>query len=136
MVCFRARGASRRPSPPSRSAARVEGCGACLSRSGRVRDGEKSAGRSQGGVIESYLRDTLAVLATVQNGPRDAAGVLALQEQRLGLAVLEAEDLAVATDVELALDVAASSVFHSPINSPSRWVGWVFLHPQSLQSSS
>lgn len=50
------------------------------------------------------LRDTLAVLATVQNGPGNAAGVLALEEERLGLAVLEAEDLAVATDVQLTLN--------------------------------
>jgi hypothetical protein len=49
------------------------------------------------------LRDTLAVLATVKDGPGNAAGVLALEEQRLGLAVLEAEDLAVATDVQLTL---------------------------------
>lgn len=55
------------------------------------------------GRFGSYLRDTLAVLAAVENGPRDAAGVLALQEERLGLAVLETEDLAVATDVELTL---------------------------------
>jgi hypothetical protein len=52
---------------------------------------------------ESYLRDTLAVLPPVENGPGNAAGVLALEEERLGLAVLEAEDLAVATDVQLTL---------------------------------
>lgn len=51
----------------------------------------------------AYLRDTLLVLPPVEGGPRDLARVLALQEQRLGLAVLEAEDLAVTTDVELAL---------------------------------
>lgn len=51
----------------------------------------------------SYLRDTLAVLAAEKDGPGDAAGVLALEEERLGLAVLEAEDLAVATDVDLTL---------------------------------
>ena len=49
------------------------------------------------------LRDTLAVLATEENSPGNAAGVLALEEERLGLAVLEAEDLAVATDVQLTL---------------------------------
>lgn len=43
------------------------------------------------------------MLPPVEGGPRDLARVLALQEQRLGLAVLEAEDLAVTTDVELAL---------------------------------
>lgn len=51
----------------------------------------------------AYLRDTLAVLSAVENSPGDAAGVLALQEERLGLAVLEPEDLAVAADVEFTL---------------------------------
>ena len=55
------------------------------------------------GMDRSYLRDTLAVLAAEKDGPGDAAGVLALQEERLGLAVLEAEDLAVATDVDFTL---------------------------------
>lgn len=49
------------------------------------------------------LRDTLAVLAAVEDSPGDAAGVLPLEEERLGLAILEAEDLAVATDVQLTL---------------------------------
>lgn len=53
--------------------------------------------------IVAYLRDTLAVLAAVEDGPCDTAGVLPLQEERLRLAVLESEDLAVATDVELTL---------------------------------
>jgi hypothetical protein len=43
------------------------------------------------------------VHAAVENGPGYSAGVLALQEKRLGLAILESEDLAVAADVELAL---------------------------------
>jgi hypothetical protein len=43
------------------------------------------------------------VLPSEQNSPRNSAGVLALQEETLGLAVLEPEDLAVTTDVELAL---------------------------------
>ena len=51
----------------------------------------------------AYLRDTLAVLAAEEDGPGDTAGVLALQEERLRLALLEAEDLAVTTDVELTL---------------------------------
>lgn len=51
----------------------------------------------------SYLRDTLLVLSAEQNGPCDTAGVLALQEEGFGLSILEAEDLAVSTDVELAL---------------------------------
>lgn len=52
---------------------------------------------------ESYLRDTLAVLPAVENGPGNAAGVLALEEEGLGFAVLESEDLVVATDVEFTL---------------------------------
>ena len=57
---------------------------------------------------ESYLRDTLAVLPSVENRPRDPAGVLALEEERLGLAILESEDLAVTADVELTLFIASS----------------------------
>jgi hypothetical protein len=49
------------------------------------------------------LRDTLAVLATEENSPCDAAGVLALEEEGLGLSVLETEDLAVTTDEQLTL---------------------------------
>jgi hypothetical protein len=49
------------------------------------------------------LRDTLAVLATEENSPCDAAGVLALQEEGLGLSVLETEDLGVTADEELTL---------------------------------
>ncbi len=51
----------------------------------------------------TYLRDALPVLSPVEDGPGDAAGVLALQEERLAFAVLESEDLAVAADVELTL---------------------------------
>lgn len=51
----------------------------------------------------SYLRDSLLVLSSEEDGPCDPARVLALEEQRLGLAVLETEDLGIATDVELAL---------------------------------
>ena len=54
-------------------------------------------------MVESYLRDTLAVLSAVQNSPSNATGVLSLQEQRLGLAILETEDLAVATDIDFTL---------------------------------
>jgi hypothetical protein len=61
--------------------------------------------RSRGGLGGggSYLRDTLAVLSAEEDGPGDAAGVLALEEERLGLSVLETEDLAVTADEELAL---------------------------------
>lgn len=55
------------------------------------------------GRLISYLSDTLSVLATVQDSPGNATGVLPLEEERLGFAVLEAEDLGVATDVELTL---------------------------------
>jgi hypothetical protein len=43
------------------------------------------------------------VRPSVQSGPVDLARVLALEEKGLALAVREAEDLAVATDEELAL---------------------------------
>lgn len=58
--------------------------------------------RAWGGLI-SYLSDTLLVLATVQDSPGNATRVLALEEEGLGFAVLETEDLGVATDVELTL---------------------------------
>lgn len=51
----------------------------------------------------THFRDTLLVLASVEGCPCDAARVLALEEEGFGFAVLEAEDFAVAADVELAL---------------------------------
>jgi hypothetical protein len=51
----------------------------------------------------SYLRDTLFVLSAEQDSPGNSAGVLALEEEGFGLSILEAEDLRVTTDVELAL---------------------------------
>lgn len=61
----------------------------------------QSNNNPRGGATD--LRDTLAVLTTEENSPCDAAGVLALEEKGLGLSTLEAEDLAVATDEQLAL---------------------------------
>lgn len=61
--------------------------------------------RNKGGNRNTDFRDTLAVLATVENGPRYPTRVLALEEKRLGLSILESEDLAVATDVQLTLKV-------------------------------
>lgn len=43
------------------------------------------------------------MLAPEENGPCDAAGVLALEEEGFGFSILEAEDFAVATDVEFTL---------------------------------
>jgi hypothetical protein len=51
----------------------------------------------------SYLRDTLLVLSAEKDGPGNAAWVLALEEEGLGLSILETENLRVTTDVELAL---------------------------------
>lgn len=57
------------------------------------------------------------MLSAVKDGPRDLAGVLALEEERLGLAVLETENLAVTTDVELALlHVTQSASCSCPIS--------------------
>lgn len=53
------------------------------------------------------------MLSAVKDGPGDLAGVLALEEERLGLAVLETEDLAVTTNVELALFHVTQSASHS-----------------------
>ena len=54
-------------------------------------------------VASTNLRDTLLVHPSVQGCPGDLARVLALEEEGLGLAILEAEDLAIATNVEFAL---------------------------------
>lgn len=43
------------------------------------------------------------MLTAVKDGPGNTARVLALKEEGLGLSILEAEDLAVATDVQLTL---------------------------------
>ena len=56
-----------------------------------------------------YLGDTLPVLASEQNRPGNAAGVLSLEEERFGLAVAETEDLGVTTDVEFTLHVISIS---------------------------
>jgi hypothetical protein len=50
-----------------------------------------------------YLRDTLLVLSSEQDGPCNTTRVLALQEEGFGLSILESEDLAITTNVKLAL---------------------------------
>ena len=52
-----------------------------------------------------YLRDTLPVHASEQNGPCDAAGVLPLQKEGFGLSVDETEDLGVSSHIELTLHI-------------------------------
>lgn len=52
---------------------------------------------------KTNLGDTLLAHTSEQDGPGDLAGVLVLEEQRLGLAIEESEDLGVAADIELAL---------------------------------
>jgi hypothetical protein len=66
-----------------------------------------------------YLRDTLSPLPTAEDGPCDAAGVLALEEKGFALAILEAEDLAVRADEDLALFMvlACCTCFFIPIQS-------------------
>lgn len=62
------------------------------------------------------------MLTAEKNSPGDTAGILALQEERLGFAVLETEDLAVATDEELTLQRVSENVsitFRHVCNSPS-----------------
>jgi len=51
------------------------------------------------GKKKAYLRDTLLMHTSEQNSPGDSARVLALEEQRLGFAIDETEDFAVATNV-------------------------------------
>jgi len=49
------------------------------------------------------LSDTLSPLSPAQYSPGNATGILALEKERLGFPILEAEDLAVTADEELAL---------------------------------
>jgi hypothetical protein len=67
------------------------------------------------------------VLPSVKNRPGDPAGVLALQEKGLGLAILESEDLAITADVELALKCVHQ---HLPIFAFSSYA------PSYVQQSS
>ena len=53
--------------------------------------------------VETNLRNSLLVHPPIKDGPSYSSRVLALQKQGFGLAILESEDLAVTTDVELAL---------------------------------
>lgn len=55
------------------------------------------------------------MLPPKQHGPRNATRVLALQEKRLGFAVLKAKDFAVTADVELTLDHTHGSANCSPM---------------------
>ncbi len=65
---------------------------------------EQIAGSWDRGIVDSsYLSDTLAMLSAVENSPSNATGVLSLEEEGLGFAVLESEGLAVATDIDLTL---------------------------------
>ena len=65
------------------------------------------------------LRNTLLVLPPEQRRPGDPTRVLSLEEKAFGLAILESEDLAVATDVELALYTKSSAIQSSSVCSLS-----------------
>src|SRR6266516_2024856 len=54
--------------------------------------------------VLTNLRDTLLVHFSVEHCPCYSARVLALQEKGFGFAILETKDLAVTSNVELALD--------------------------------
>ena len=76
----------------------------------------------------THLCDTLLMLPPEQDGPRDATRVLALQEEGLGFAVLEAKDLAIAADVEFTLDYMHESAgFPAQSGSLCRWEGLLLL---------
>lgn len=77
--------------------------------------GKNSKLLNQKGLGGTDFRDTLLVLATVEDSPGYPARVLALEEKRLGLSVLEAEDLAVATDEQLTLYFRKKK---TPVNQP------------------
>lgn len=69
-------------------------------------------------VVMTHLRYALLMRSSVEGGPVDLAGILALEEEGLGLAVLEAKDLAVATDVELSLQMPLASNCPSATAAP------------------
>jgi len=77
---------------------------------GSTNDGTLGLDGATSALLGGLLSDTLAVLSAEKDGPRNAAGVLALEEEGLGLSALEAEDLAVATDEQLALISGKKSV--------------------------
>ena len=68
--------------------------------------------------VSTNLRDALLVLPPEESGPGDPARVLALQEETLSLAVLEPENLAVSTDVELALFAPSASAHRLSLSRP------------------
>lgn len=53
---------------------------------------------SSSSLLGGLLRDTLLVVSSVQDGPRNSSWVLSLVEQRSGLGGLESEDLGVTSD--------------------------------------
>lgn len=67
-------------------------------------------------LLGDLLSDTLLVHPSEEDGPGDLSRVLALVEERLGLAAVEAESLAVAADVQLTL--ATVDVVHSQPDVP------------------
>ena len=56
------------------------------------------------GAALTNLRDPLLMHSSVEHRPCYSARVLALEEKGFGFAILETEDLAVASNVELALN--------------------------------
>lgn len=53
----------------------------------------------------AHLRDSLFVLSSVKGGPGYPTRILSLKEERFGFAILKAEDLAIASNVELSLQL-------------------------------
>ena len=51
----------------------------------------------------THLTDALLVLSSVKSGPCDSSRILALEKEGFGFAVLEAENFAIAADVEFPL---------------------------------
>ena len=62
----------------------------------------------------TYFSNPLLMLSSKENRPCYPTRILPLQEKRFGLAVLESEDFAVATDVEFALLVGNEYVSMKP----------------------
>lgn len=65
---------------------------------GSTNNGSLSLDGLSGSLLSNLLSQTLLVVSSVQDGPRDSSWVLSLVEQRSRLGVLESEDLGVTTD--------------------------------------
>jgi hypothetical protein len=83
-------------------------------------------------LLGGLLRNTLLMLAAVQHSPGNLAGVLALEEQGLGLRVEEEVSLA-CRQCQIQMRIETNEP--STLVTRRPWPGWI-LYPLKLHSSS